>query len=64
MLVKLIIKVVKGLFRKVSTVNITRNDRYIKDVSMNWSAFSNNILAYLNTDTGVVDYVKYLIDVY
>ena len=63
MLAKSITKVVKGLFRKVSTANITRNDRYVKDVGTNWSAFSDDVLACLNADAGVVDYVKYLVDV-
>jgi hypothetical protein len=63
MLAKSITKVVKGLFRRVSPANITRNDRHVKDVGTNWSAFSDDVLACLNADAGVVDYVKDLVDV-
>jgi len=62
MLAKSITKVVKGLFYRVSLANITRNNRHVKDVSTNWSAFSNDILACLNADARVVDYVKDLVD--
>jgi hypothetical protein len=62
-LAKSITKAVKGLFRRVSPANITGNDRHVKDVGRNWSAFSDDVLACLNADAGVVVYVKDLVDV-
>lgn len=61
-LAKSITKAVKGLFRRVSPANITGNDRHVKDVGRNWSAFSDDVLACLNADAGVVVYVKDLVD--
>lgn len=63
MLAESITKAVEEVFLGVSTAHIARNDRRVKDIGMNWSAFSDDVLACLNADPGVLDYVKELVDV-
>ena len=56
-------KTVELLFHGISLAHIAQNDRRVRDIGENWSAYSDDILACLNVDAGVVDYVKELVEV-
>ena len=53
-------KAVELLFHGISFTHIAQNDRRVRDVGEHWSAYSNDILACLNADAGMVDYIKEL----
>jgi hypothetical protein len=56
-------KAVELLFHGISLAHIARNDKRVRDIVENWSAYSDDILACLNADAGVVDYFKELAEV-
>jgi hypothetical protein len=56
-------KTVELLFHGLYLAYIAQNDRRVRDVGENWSAYSDDILACLNADASVMDYVKELVEV-
>ncbi|KAH8787550.1 hypothetical protein F5882DRAFT_402916, partial [Hyaloscypha sp. PMI_1271] len=57
-------KTVGLLFHGISFAHIAQNDGRVRDIGENWSAYSDDILACLNVDAGVVDYVKELVELF
>jgi hypothetical protein len=58
-----ITKAVGLLFLGISFEHSAQNDRRVKDIGENWSAFSDDVLACLNADAAVIDSVMGLVKV-